>query len=57
MITITVLILATALLLAMVFNLVLKPRFSAGLTTACMITALVGGLLIYGASQGYTFSR
>ncbi len=48
MITITVLILATALLLAMVFNLVLKPRFSAGLTTACMITALVGGLLIYG---------
>lgn len=48
MLTITVLILATALLLAMVFNLVLKPRFSASLTTACMITALVGGLLIYG---------
>ncbi len=48
MLTITVLILATALLLAMVFNFVLKPRYSAELTTACMITALVSGLLIYG---------
>ena len=48
MLTITVLILATALLLAMVFNFVLKPRFSAGLTTVCMIIALIGGLLIYG---------
>lgn len=52
MLTITVLILASALLLAMVFNLVLKPRFSAILTTVCMITALAGGLLIYGT--GYS---
>ena len=52
MLTITVLVLATALLLAMVFNLVLKPRFSATLTTVCMITALAGGLLIYGT--GYS---
>ena len=52
MLTITVLILATALLLAMVFNLVLKPRFSATLTTVCMVTALIGGLLIYGT--GYS---
>ena len=48
MLTITVLILATTLLMAMVFNLMLKPRFSAELTTTCMITGLIGGLLIYG---------
>lgn len=54
MLTITVLVLATALLLAMVFNLVLKPRFSATLTTACMITALAGGLLIYGTGYAQT---
>lgn len=48
MISITVVILSTALLLAMVLNLALKPSYSARLTTVCMITALVGGLLIYG---------
>ena len=41
-------ILAAGLLLAMVLNLSIKPRFSAKLTTACMAAALVGGLLFYG---------
>lgn len=44
----TVVLLSTALLLAMVLNLAMKPSFSAKLTTACMIIALAGGLLIYG---------
>ena len=42
-------LLSAVLLLAMVLNLVLKPAYSARLTTACMTIALVGGLLIYGA--------
>ncbi len=48
MISVTVVILSTALLLAMVLNLALKPSFSARLTTICMIIAFVGGVLIYG---------
>ena len=46
--SITVVILSTALLLAMVLNLALKPSFSARLTTVCMITAFIGGVFIYG---------
>lgn len=48
MISVTVVILSTALLLAMVLNLALKPSFSARLTTACMIIAFIGGVIIYG---------
>ena len=40
-------ILSTALLLAMVLNLALKPAFSAKLTTTCMLIAVVGGLIYY----------
>ena len=48
MTSMTVVVLSTALLLAMVLNLALKPSYSAKLTAACMITAFVGGIIIYG---------
>ena len=48
MTSVTVVILSTALLLAMVLNLALKPSFSARLTTVCMIIAFIGGVIIYG---------
>ncbi len=48
MTSVTVVILSTALLLAMVLNLALKPSFSARLTAICMIIAFVGGVIIYG---------
>ena len=48
MTSITVVILSTALLLAMVLNLALKPAFSARLTAVCMIISFIGGVLIYG---------
>lgn len=47
MFSISVVVLSTALLLAMVLNLALKPSFSAKLTTGCMVVSLIGGLLIY----------
>ena len=47
-------ILSAALFLAMVLNLAMKPKYSARLTTACMVVALIGGLAIYGA--GYAQS-
>ena len=48
MTSVTVVILSTALLLAMVLNLALKPAFSARLMAICMTIAFVGGVLIYG---------
>ena len=54
MTSITVVILSTALLLAMVLNLALKPSFSARLTAVCMIISFIGGVLIYGI--GFTES-
>lgn len=48
MTNVTAVILSTALLLAMILNLALKPSFSARLTTVCMIIACIGGILIYG---------
>ncbi len=48
MTSVAVVILSTALLLAMVLNLALKPSFSARLTTICMIIAFIGGVVIYG---------
>ena len=48
MISVTVVVMSTALLLAMVLNLALKPSFSARLTTICMVIAFAGGVLIYG---------
>ncbi|MBR1456025.1 MAG: hypothetical protein IJ594_02540 [Oscillospiraceae bacterium] len=48
MLTISVVILSTALLLALVLNLALKPAVSARLTTWCMVVSLIGGLLVYG---------
>ena len=47
MISVTVVVISTALLLAMVLNLALKPSYSARLTTVCMIIAFAGGVLIY----------
>lgn len=46
--SLTVVILSTALILAMVLNLALKPSFSARFTTVCMIIAFIGGVIIYG---------
>lgn len=48
MLSVSILILSAALLLAMVLNLSLKPAYSARLTTICMLTAVVGGLIFYG---------
>ena len=48
MFSVSAVILSAALFLAMVLNLAMKPKYSARLTTACMITALLGGLAIYG---------
>ena len=48
MISLTVVVISTALLLAMVLNLALKPSSSARLTTLCMIISFAGGVLIYG---------
>ena len=48
MLSVSILILSAALLLAMILNLSLKPAYSARLTTICMLTAVVGGLIYYG---------
>jgi len=42
------LLLSTALLLALLLNLAMKPLFSAKLNTVFMVIAVVGGLLFYG---------
>ena len=42
-------VLSAALLLAMILNLALKPFFSKKLTLCCMVLALAGGLIYYGA--------
>ena len=49
MVSICAVILSAALLLAMILNLALKPSFSARLTLGCMLLAVVGGLIYYGA--------
>ena len=54
MTSVTVVILSTALLLAMVLNLALKPAFSARLTAICMIIAFVGGVIFYGVGFAET---
>ena len=46
--SLTVVVLSTALILAMVLNLALKPSFSARITAVCMIIAFAGGVIIYG---------
>ncbi len=51
---ILIVILSTALFLALVLNLTLKPDFSRKLTTAAMIVAVVGGLLFYGVGLAET---
>ena len=48
MLTIPVLILSAALLLALVLNLAFKPAFSVRLTSIGMLLALFGGLVYYG---------
>ena len=42
-------VLSTALLLALVLNLVLRPSFASRITTACLIISVLGGLVFYGA--------
>ena len=48
MLIIPAVILSTALFLAMVLNLALKPAISTKLMTMCLVVSTVGGLLIYG---------
>ena len=52
--SVSVLLLSAVLLLAMILNLTLKPAWSARLSTACMVTALIGGLLFYGCGYAET---
>ena len=54
MLSISVLVLATALFLAMVMNLALKPRFSSKIMTACMIIGVAGGIIFYGVGFAET---
>ena len=54
MLIVSVLVLSSALLLAMVLNLTVKPERSARISTVCMITALICGLLIYGTGYAET---
>ena len=49
MLIIPAVLLAGALLLAMVLNIVLKPAFAARLTTVCLIVSVLGGVIFYGA--------
>ncbi len=49
MLIVPAVVLAAALLLAMVLNMVLKPAFAARLTTACLIVSVLGGVIFYGA--------
>ena len=48
LLTVQVLVLSTALLLALLLNLAMKPSFSAKLNTIFMAVAVAGGLLFYG---------
>ena len=47
MLTVQALLLSTALLLALLLNLAMKPSFSAKLNTAALAIAVLGGLLFY----------
>lgn len=49
MVSLSAVILSAALLLAMILNLALKPSFSGKLTMGCMLLAVFGGLVYYGA--------
>ena len=48
MLIVPAVVLAAALLLAMVLNMVLKPAFAARLTSACLIVSVLGGVIFYG---------
>ena len=54
MLTVPVLILSTALFLAMMMNLTLNPKLSARIATCCMVLGAVGGLLFYGVGFAET---
>ena len=47
-------VLSTALLLALVLNLVLRPSFASRITTACLIISVLGGL-VFGAYLVFIF--
>ena len=57
MFSVSVVVISAGLFLALVLNLVLKPRYSVRLTTACMVFAVVGGLLIYGVGYAEVTGR
>ena len=54
MLTISVLVLSTALFLAMVINLTQKPKDASRVTTACMVIGVLGGLVFYGVGFAET---
>lgn len=54
MLTTSVVILSAALLLAMILNLTLKPRFFSRLMSGCMVAAVLGGLFYYGVGFAQT---
>ena len=47
-------LLSSAIFLAMLMNLALKPSFSSKITAACMVYSIIGGLIFYGVGFAET---
>ena len=54
MLSVSVIILATALFLAMMMNLALKSKYSSKIAAICMVIGVVGGIVFYGVGFAET---
>lgn len=54
MLTVPVLVLSTALFLAMLMNIALKPKYASRIATVCMVIGVIGGILFYGVGFAET---
>ena len=54
MLIVPAVLLSTAIFLAMLMNLALKPAFSSKITAACMVFSIIGGLIFYGVGFAET---
>lgn len=54
MLSVSVLVLATALFLAMMMNLALKSKYSSKIAAICMVIGVVGGIVFYGVGFAET---
>lgn len=54
---ISVILIVTAIFLALILRIALKPGFSAKLTRACLLIAAVGGIILYGYGYAYLESN